>query len=392
MPAYVQTLPMAAVPAASKAERVLSFDLADHPQPTGREEDWRFTPVKTLQALLDDVPSPAHLGWATSLPEGVTLTELSADEARARAVAPPVDRAAALAVTHSGGARLLTVPAEATPESPVRLDLRGTGPAVVWGHLLVEIGAHAKVTIVVDHGGLAQYSHQLSLRVGDGADVTLVLMQRWEDDAVHLGHVAARIGRDARLHATDVTLGGKLVRLSHTVEYDGPGGDAELLGLFFADPGQHLEHRLFVDHAVPDCCSYVEYKGALQGDDARGRAGIARSVWIGDVLIRAAATGTSTYEMNRNLLLTDNARADSVPNLEIETGQIIGAGHASATGRFDDEQLFYLQARGIPQEEARRLVVRGFFAELVERIGVADVQTEVLAALDAELGETGERE
>ena len=110
------------------------------------------------------------------------------------------------------------------------------------------------------------------------------------------------------------------------------------------------------------------------------------TVWIGDVLIRANAVGTSTFEMNRNLLLTDAARADSVPNLEIETGEILGAGHASATGRFDDEQLFYLQARGIPEAEARRLVVRGFFADIVRRIDVPDVAARVLASLDAELG------
>jgi Fe-S cluster assembly protein SufD len=131
-----------------------------------------------------------------------------------------------------------------------------------------------------------------------------------------------------------------VVRQSPTVTFTQPGGDAELLGLYFADAGQHLEHRLLVDHAVPHCRSNVAYKGALQGEGAH-------TVWIGDVLIRAVAEATETYELNRNLVLTDGARADSVPNLEIETGEITGAGHASATGRFDDEQLFYLQARGI---------------------------------------------
>ena len=156
-----------------------------------------------------------------------------------------------------------------------------------------------------------------------------------------------------------VTLGGDLVRLVSNVEYAGPGGAAELLGVYFADAGQHQEHRLFVDHAVPNCRSNVTYKGALQGEGAH-------TVWIGDVLIRPAAEGTDTYELNRNLVLTDGARADSVPNLEIETGEIVGAGHASATGRFDDEQLFYL-CRAASRPSARRLVVRGFFAEVVQR-------------------------
>jgi Fe-S cluster assembly protein SufD len=106
------------------------------------------------------------------------------------------------------------------------------------------------------------------------------------------------------------------------------------------------------------------------------------------VLIGNAAVGTDSYEQNRNLVLTDGTRADSVPNLEIETGDIEGAGHASATGRFDDEQLFYLQSRGITEEEARRLVVRGFLAEVVQQIGDAELEERLMAALEAELQES----
>jgi Fe-S cluster assembly protein SufD len=108
-------------------------------------------------------------------------------------------------------------------------------------------------------------------------------------------------------------------------------------------------------------------------------------VWVGDVLIRAEATGTDTFEVNRNLVLTDAARADSVPNLEIETGEIVGAGHASATGRFDDEQLFYLRSRGIPEEQARRLVIRGFFGEIISKIAVPEVRERLTAAIETEL-------
>ncbi len=175
-----------------------------------------------------------------------------------------------------------------------------------------------------------------------------------------------------------VTLGGDLVRIAPSAEFAGPGRDVELLGLYFADAGQHLEHRLFVDHGVPNCRSNVVYKGALQGRDAH-------TVWVGDVLIQAQAAGTDTYELNRNLVLTEGARADSVPNLEIETGEIVGAGHASATGRFDDEQLFYLQTRGIPEDEARRMVVRAFFMELLQQIGVPALAERLGLAIEAEL-------
>jgi Fe-S cluster assembly protein SufD len=178
-----------------------------------------------------------------------------------------------------------------------------------------------------------------------------------------------------------VAIGGDLVRQYTSVEYSDRGGDCEAYGLYFADAGQHLEHRLLVDHAVPDCRSYVAYRGALQGKEAH-------TVWVGDVLIRAEATGTDTYEINRNLLLSDGARADSIPNLEIETGEVAGAGHASATGRFDDEQLFYLMARGIPAEEARRLVVRGFFNELLGKIPVTELRERLAGVIEARLQET----
>jgi len=213
----------------------------------------------------------------------------------------------------------------------------------------------------------------------EGAHVTLVSLQEWDDDAVHLAENAVSLAKDATVKHVVVTLGGELARVNTSARFTGTGGNLELLGLYYTDAGQHQEHRLFVDHAVPNCVSRATYKGALQGEGAH-------SVWVGDVLIRKEAEGTDTYELNRNLVLTEGARADSVPNLEIETGEIEGAGHASATGRFDDEQLFYLRSRGIPELEARRLVVRGFFAELISQIGVPDVQEELMAAIEAELG------
>ena len=186
------------------------------------------------------------------------------------------------------------------------------------------------------------------------------------------------MGRNAKVRHIVVTLGGDVVRVSTSLAYEGEGGEAELLGAYVTEAGEHQEHRVFVNHGPANCTSNVAYKGALQGQGAH-------SVWIGDVLIQAQAANTDTYELNRNLVLTEGAKADSVPNLEIETGDIASAGHASATGRFDEEQLFYLQARGIPEDIARRLVVRGFFAELVEQIGVESVQQKLMAAIEREL-------
>ncbi|WP_346618946.1 Fe-S cluster assembly protein SufD [Blastococcus montanus] len=367
-------------PTGSPAERFTSTDPDAFGVPTGREETWRFTPMKRIRPLLDGAPSDAHLTWTPDLPEGVELTSVEAGDPLLKGLPDPVDRLAALARQRSGGAAVVRVAQEAQLDRPVTLGLAGTGSDdVVWGQLVVEVGAFAKATVVLDHTGLARYAGGVTVLVGDGAQVTLVSVQDWAPGAVHGGQYDAVVGRDATFKQIVVTLGGDLVRLVSNVQYAGPGGSAELFGVYFSDETQHQEHRLWVDHAVPNCTSNVLYKGALQGEGAR-------TVWIGDVRIRPAATGTETYELNRNLVLTDGARADSVPNLEIETGEIVGAGHASATGRFDDEQLFYLCSRGIDAETARRLVVRGFFADVVQHIGVNELQDRLMATIDARLG------
>ncbi|WP_062296153.1 Fe-S cluster assembly protein SufD [Demequina maris] len=371
------------IPDKSRADRVVSFDVDAFPVPTGREENWRFSPVRDLRPLFADEAADGHLEWTTSeLPAGVTLAEVPADEARERTVREPGDRASAIAVKHAGGAMALTIAANTVVEEPITIDLNGVG-GDVRGHLLVELGQSAEATVVINRTGTARYSELVSIDLKDNAGLNLVLLQQWDEDAIHAGEVLARLGRDARLRGTVVTLGGKVVRLNTSAAFAGEGASVDLFGLYFADSGQHQEHQLFVDHAVPKCTSRVTYKGALAGKTAH-------SVWIGDVLIRAAAEGTDTYELNRNLVLTDGARADSVPNLEIETGEIEGAGHASATGRFDEEQMFYLRSRGISEEQARKLVVRGFFADLIHEIGVPAVEESLMRQIDLEIAHVEE--
>ena len=272
------------------------------------------------------------------------------------------------------------MPASAQGEV-ILVTLRGDNATPAAQHVAVvaEAGSHA--TVVLDHVGTAVLSQNVEIDVKDGAELTFVSMQRWEDSAVHASDQQARIGRDAHLKHIAVSFGGDVVRVTPSARFTAPGGEAEMFGLYFADAGQHLEHRLFVDHAAEKCTSNVLYKGALQGEDAH-------TVWIGDVLIRKDAGGTDSYEANKNLVLTDGARADSVPNLEIETGAIEGAGHSSTTGRFDDEHLFYLMARGIDEKAARRLVVRGFLNEIIQKIGVSSLEEQLNEAIEAELART----
>lgn len=356
-----------------------SYDVADFPVPHGREEEWRFTPLERLRGLHDGTAvADGGVKVEVSAPEGVTVETVGRDDARVGTSGKPVDRVAAQAYSSFEKASVVSVPKETVLAEPVRITVHGEG-GVAYGHQVIEVGAFAEAVVIIDHTGDATLAANVEYLIGDGAKLTVVSVQDWDDSAVHVAQHTALVGRDASFKSVIVTFGGDLVRLHPRVVYGAPGGEAELYGLYFTDAGQHQEHRLFVDHDTPHCRSNVAYKGALQGKDAH-------AVWIGDVLIRAAAEGTDTYELNRNLVLTDGARVDSVPNLEIETGEIVGAGHASATGRFDDEQLFYLMARGIPADEARRLVVRGFFAELVQQIGVADVEERLLTKIEAELG------
>ena len=356
-----------------------SFDVADFPVPHGREEEWRFTPLERLRGLHDGTAVANGNGVKVDVraPEGVTVQAVGRDDARLGKAGTPVDRVAAQAYSAFEKAGVVSVPKETVLTEPIRISVHGEG-GTAFGHQVIELGAFAEAVVVIDHTGDAVLAANVEYLLGDGAKLTVVSVQDWDEKAVHVAQHNALVGRDASFKSVVVTFGGDVVRLHPRVRYAGPGGEAELFGLYFTDQGQHQEHRLLVDHNVPHCKSNVVYKGALQGEDAH-------AVWIGDVLIEAKAEGTDTYELNRNLVLTDGARVDSVPNLEIETGEIVGAGHASATGRFDDEQLFYLMARGIPEQDARRLVVRGFFAELVQQIGVPDIEERLIAKIEEEL-------
>ncbi len=367
-------------PIQSRAQRLQSFQLADFAVPTGREEEWRFTPLERLadfftEKVVGDLP-------VVSVSDPSKHEVVDRTDARLGQVGAPDDRVSALAWENFSQAHVVTLPENQQLTEEIVINIDGTQDDQVAAlHLLISAQRFAQGTVIVNHSGKGRLAESMEVELADNAHLTLVTVQDWDDEAAHTLANRIRVGRDATLRHIVVTLGGDIVRVTTQVEYAGPGGDVNLLGAYFVDANQHLEHRLLVDHNHPKCTSNATYKGALQGQGAH-------SVWIGDVLIRPNAEGTDTYELNRNLVLTEGAHADSVPNLEIETGEIEGAGHASATGRFDDEQLFYLKSRGIPEQEARRLVVRGFFAELINQIGVESVQNKLMEAIEEELSIT----
>lgn len=385
MPAAPTPAPAAATPAKTRAQALRSYRVSDFPALTGREEEWRFTPLKRLRGLATaDGSTATGVGLKyehDQLPAGLTVSTVDRPD-RTGGVLVPFDRISAFGYGRAEQALTINVAEGAVLDAPATVRIVGGGAdGITAGHTVLEVGRFARGTLVLEQLGSTTLADNLELTVGDGAQLTLVTVTDWAADAVQAQHLAFRIGRDARLTHIQVTLGGDLVRQYTSVGYAGRGGEVDAYGLYFADARQHLEHRLLVDHSVPDCRSYVHYRGGLQGEGAH-------TVWVGDVLIQVEATGTNTFEVNRNLVLTDGARADSVPNLEIETGEVVGAGHASATARFDDEQLFYLMSRGIEEQTARRLVVRGFFAELLDRVPVTGLRDRLAAVIEARLAQS----
>ena len=358
-----------------------SFRVDDHPVPTGLEEIWRFTPLKRLRNLHKDAPFDGReFTVEVDGPDEVAVATVpAADPIKGSSGYVPNERISARAYEAAAQTVTVRIPKEAVLQTAAVVTLTGTGTAVASaGHTVIVAEPFSKATVVLQFRGSATFADNVEIVVGEGSQLTVASVHDWADDAVHHTHHHALVKRDGSLRHLAVAFGGDLIRMNTSVRYEGSGGSAELLGLYFADAGQHLENRLFVDHNQPRTRSNVDYKGALQG---RG----AHTVWIGDVLIRKVAEGIETYESNKNLVLTDGCRADSVPNLEIETGEIVGAGHASTTGRFDDEQLFYLRSRGISESEARRLVVHGFFADIIRKIGVPELEGQLLQTLEAEL-------
>lgn len=363
-------------PVQTRSERFKSFNHTDFPAVTGFEAEWKLTPVDRVRSLIDGELDGS--AYPIMYPEvaGTTVEWLPRTDTRVGAAGTPEERASANAWTHFENALLIDIHGETDTALTVTRATLGDAPRAA--HTIITAQPDSVGLVVLDSRGGATLTENVEIVVGDNAQLTVVSLQEWDEPALHLASHFARVGRNARLKHFVVSLGGSIVRVNPSAHLAEDGADAELWGVYFADAGQHLEQRVFVHHDAPHSRSRVAYKGALNGEGAR-------TVWVGDVLIAQSAPGTDSYEQNRNLVLSEGTRADSIPNLEIETGDIVGAGHASATGRFDDEHLFYLQSRGITEEEARRLVVLGFLSEIVQKIGEPTLEDRLLAALEAEL-------
>ena len=373
----------AGIPIQTRNERPRSTSIEDFAEVSKLQEIWRYLPIDKLKGLTQSVIAElSEDSVALNLAQGVTANWVETTKAEVGVAGLPEDRIAAIAWTNASKTLVIDVPKDLEQSQPSFLVVRPNSDVATAAHIVINVGTHSKTTIVLDHSGLGVLGENVEIVLGDESTLNFVTIQDWDKGSTHVSTQFAKLGRNSNLRHTVVSLGGDLVRVTPAVELSSPGAEINMYGVYLADSGNYFEHRPYVDHIAENCKSNVAYKGALQGVGAH-------TVWVGDVLIRETAVGTDSYELNRNLLLTGGARADSVPNLEIETGKIQGAGHASASGRFDDEQLFYLQARGLNETEAKKLVVRGFLSEIIQKIEVDEIEQRLIGAIELELEKVG---
>ncbi|MGZ5326806.1 MAG: Fe-S cluster assembly protein SufD [Actinomycetota bacterium] len=295
----------------------------------------------------------------------------------------PLDRTrfTALHAAFRTGGTFLHVPRDTKVDLPLQtLTYVDADGAAVFPHTLIVVEAGAEVTFIERYASpdlQRAFSDAVTeIYVGDGAHVRYAAIQDWGAGVTHLGIQRVRVGRDAEFRTLSVGFGADLARTETEVLLVEPGGFSEQLGVFFADGRQHFDHRSIQDHVASNCTSDLLYKGALRDES--------RAVYSGWVYVRPGAQKTDAMQTSRNIVLSERAKADAIPNLEIEANDV-KCGHAASVGPVDEETVFYLQSRGIPADEAERLIVSGFFQEVLDRVQIQEVREGAEAAIDAEL-------
>ncbi len=293
------------------------------------------------------------------------------------------DKFGALSLAAATGSAVVIIPPEVQLERPIGISIEIAGAGAVAPRVLVIAGRHSRAAVYVDQigRGRATVVSAVEAIVGDEARVDLVTAQRWADEIDLIANHSGTVGRSGDYHHLEITLGGGTVYITPDVDLAGEGSNAELLGVYFADEGQHFEHRSLIRHNASHSTSEEVYKGALQGNS--------RATWYGNIRIEPHAKATSSDETNRNLILTDGARANTIPFLEILTSDVSACGHHSSVGQVDAIQLFYLESRGIPRQEAVRMLVFGFFTEVTDRIELPGVTDLVLEEISREVSIEG---
>ena len=379
----------------SRARRTAAFDRFDATvMPTQKLEQWKYVDLgfDLKQVPVADIPGDALQPGpflaaiaereATVVVIDGTVTEITAgSEARIRKLADldgsQVDRVDSLIdverdifatarAAFAPDAVVVTAPRGVTVSKPVVIDLQATSAVSSFPRVSIVAEENAEIGVIVmlrsAPGEAAVMAPQIGLHAESGARIRYVAVQNVAFEATVVVHQKVEIGRDATVRTGEVGLGGKLGRLDLDVELDGQGSSAEVLGVYFGEYSQTLDYRMLIHHKGKNSSSDVFLKGAVEDD--------AQSVFTGLLKIEKGAERTSAFETNRNLVLSEGAKAHSVPNLEIECDDVV-CGHGSSVGPLETEHLYYLRSRGLSAERAERLMIKGFFNEVIDRLPVA---------------------
>lgn len=369
-------------------------------EPTGAEEDWRYVefdlPFSELVPVLEPgeslpqgpflaaVGEPAASikiidGRVVSIDSGAVdisrVADLDEDPGLRGSLPPDHNKLAAAHATFATDGVLIEVAENQVIDGPVVIDVQAVTPgAASFPHIVVRLASNSEANVLVVYrsaeGAELLMIPEVDLRVGDGARLKYLAVQGLDHAATIVVHQRIHLGRDASSKAGEVGLGGKLGRLDLGVDLEGDGSSSEVLGIYFGEGDQTLDYRMVVNHKGRRTSSDVFLKGAVEDDS--------QSVFTGLLRIEKDAARTSTFETNRNLVLSENAKAQSVPNLEILCDDVV-CGHASSVGPLEEDYLYYLQSRGLSRERAERLLIRGFFQEIIDRLpidGVGDPVSE----------------
>jgi Fe-S cluster assembly protein SufD len=379
---------------------------ADVSLPSESEEVWRYSRISQLDlAAYEPLPPPGAVD--SSIPDELAAVLDNAGPAaavvllrngRVASVTVNDDRVAidtaghdpnlgesdaftALNRAHGAETLHIAVPAGQAVEQPVVvLHWVDAAGAAVFPRLVVEAGEASQVT-VLDHSGSPGDTHALVVPVvqlvaGDAANLAYLNVQELGPSVWQIASHASQAGRDATINTAIVALGGDYARVRADSRLMGQGGTSNMLAVYFGDGGQMHDFRTMQDHDAPKTTSDLLFKGAVED--------LAHSVYTGLIRVRKGAAGTNAFQTNRNLVLTEGAHADSVPNLEIEENDV-RCSHASAVGPIDEEQRYYLEARGVPTQVAERLIILGFFDEIIERTPIPGLRPRLRRAVAAKL-------
>ena len=398
------------------------------PFPSPETEEWRYTDLQDLDLspfaphtpapeapTLDDVPQEVltaagdvgeRAGLAIQVNSSLVTAHLDGAAAKGGVVFTSVDRAAgehpelvesrlhslvatdrskftALHAAFRTGGTLVYVPKGVKVEAPLQtLTYVDRGGVAVFPHTMIVLDEGAELTFIDRYVSPNDAHDVLSVGAteifaGPGSRLSYVALQEWGDGVTHLSVQRALLDRDAEIRSLGVAFGGRLARAEVESVLEGDGSSSEMLGLYFADGSQHIDHRSIQEHIGSQTASDLLYKGALKG--------ASRAIYTGTVVIQKGAHLCNAYQTNRNVLLSETAKAHSVPNLEILSNDPVRCGHAASVGPVDEDQLFYLQSRGIPREEAERLIVFGFFAEVLDRVELEEIRRGLERAIELEL-------